>query len=188
MSCGAQHPQAEPRFAERVDLSEVIFTRFQPHDDLFALLTKTVKEAGWERAVILSGIGSLYDAVFVAPKPAFTIPVNPAENLNRITLPGPFELMSIEGNIVPQHGTFGPLKEGDPVLHIHCLLSAGDQGLVYGGHMIGAKVFTTTEIFIAHVKGSRVRKAHSRVTNLNEMRTDLTGPGAAGESGKGGNY
>jgi len=34
-------------------------------------------------------------------------------------------------------------------------------------------VFTTTELFIAHVKDSRVKKKRSDVTHLNEMRTDL---------------
>lgn len=163
----------EPRFVEKVDMSETIFTRFQPGDNLFQMLTGTVKDQGWSRAAILSGIGSLQDCVFVAPKPDFQVPVQPAENLYKVELKGPFELMSIEGNIVPQHGEFGPLKHGDPVLHIHCLLSAGSDGLVYGGHMIDATVFTTAEIFIAHVKGSRVVKKHSEVTNLNEMRIDL---------------
>jgi len=164
----------EPRFVEKVDLSQVIFTRFHPNDDLFSVLTQMVKDQGWQRAVIVSGIGSLYDCVFVAPKPDFTIPVQPAENLHKVELKGPFELMSIEGNIVPQDGEFGPLTHEDPVLHVHCLLSAGAEGLVYGGHMIAAKVFTTTEIFIANIKNSNVRKKHSAVTNLNEMRNDLT--------------
>ena len=76
----------EPRFVEKVDLSEVIFTRFHPNDDLFGVLTQTVKDQGWQRAVIVSGIGSLYDCVFVAPKPDFTIPVQPAENLHKVEL------------------------------------------------------------------------------------------------------
>lgn len=163
---------ADPRFVEKVDLSEVILTRFHPGDDLFQMLIKTVKDQGWERAVILSGIGSLEDVVFVAPKPAFKIPVQPAENLNRIEMKGPFELMSIEGNIVPLVGEFGNLKHGDLVLHIHCLLSHG-QGELTGGHMISAKVFTTTEIFIAHIKGSNVKKKKSEITGLMEFRNDL---------------
>jgi predicted DNA-binding protein with PD1-like motif len=164
--------EADPRFFEKVDLSEVILTRFHPGDDLFSTLIKTVQEQGWERAVILSGIGSLEEVVFVAPKPAFQIPVRPAENLNRIEMKGPFELMSIEGNIVPLVGEFGALKHGDPVLHIHCLLSHGN-GELTGGHMIGAKVFTTTEIFLANVKGSKVKKRQSSVTGLLEFRNDL---------------
>jgi len=164
--------KADPRFLEKVDLKEVIFTRFHPGDDLFEMLIKTVRDEGWERAVILSGIGSLQDVVFVSPKSGFKIPVNPAENLNRTEMKGPFELMSVEGNIVPLVGEFGTMKHGDPVLHIHCLLSYGN-GELTGGHMIGAKVFTTTEIFIAHVKGSRVKKKQSSVTNLTEMRNDL---------------
>ena len=85
---------------------------------------------------------------------------------------GPFELMSIEGNVVPLVGEFGNLKHGDPVLHIHCLLSHG-SGELTGGHMVAAKVFTTTEIFIAHVKNSRVKKRKSEVTGLLELRNDL---------------
>lgn len=164
--------EADPRFFEKVDLSEVILTRFHPGDDLFSTLIKTVQEQGWERAVILSGIGSLEEVVFVAPKPGFSIPVQPAENLNKIEMKGPFELMSIEGNIVPLVGEFGALKHGDPVLHIHCLLSHGN-GELSGGHMIGAKVFTTTEIFLAHIKGSKVKKSKSAVTGLMEFRNDL---------------
>ncbi|MCK7582034.1 MAG: DNA-binding protein [Chromatiales bacterium] len=99
-----------------------MLTQFHPGDDLFPTLVKTVKDQGWERAVVLSGIGSLEDVVFVAPKPAFTIPVKPAENLNKIEMKGPFELMSIEGNIVPLVGEFGAMKHGDPVLHVHCLI------------------------------------------------------------------
>ncbi|MBI5302050.1 MAG: DUF296 domain-containing protein [Chloroflexi bacterium] len=163
---------ADPRFIEQVDLSDVILTRFQPGDDLFQMLTKTVKDQGWERAAIISGIGSLEDVVFVAPKPAFSIPVIPAENLNRIEMKGPFELMSVEGNIVPLVGEFGNLKHGDSVLHIHCLLSHG-KGELTGGHMVAAKVFTTTEIFIANVKNSNVKKKKSEVTGLMEFRNDL---------------
>jgi predicted DNA-binding protein with PD1-like motif len=164
--------KADPRFFEKVDLSEVILTRFHPGDDLFPTLVKTVKDQGWERAVVLSGIGSLEDVVFVAPKPAFTIPVKPAENLNKIEMKGPFELMSIEGNIVPLVGEFGAMKHGDPVLHVHCLLSHG-SGELTGGHMIAAKVFTTAEIFIANVKQSTVKKKQSGVTGLLEFRNDL---------------
>ncbi len=164
--------QADPRFVENVDLANVILTRFHPGDDLFEMLIKTVRDQGWDRAAILSGIGSLEDAVFVAPKPAFSIPVQPAENLNKIELKGPFELMSVEGNIVPLVGEFGPMQDGDPVLHIHCLLSHGN-GELTGGHMVAAKVFTTTEIFIAEVKNSKVKKTKSPVTGLAEMRHDL---------------
>jgi predicted DNA-binding protein with PD1-like motif len=165
-------PNADPRFIEKIDLSEVILTRFHPGDDLFQTLVKTVKDQGWERAVILSGIGSLEDVVFVAPKPAFKIPVQPAENLNKIEMKGPFELMSIEGNVVPLVGEFGSLKHGDPVLHIHCLLSHGN-GELTGGHMVAAKVFTTAEIFIANIRGSNIKKKKSDVTGLMEFRNDL---------------
>ncbi|MFZ5584302.1 MAG: PPC domain-containing DNA-binding protein [Thermodesulfobacteriota bacterium] len=164
----------EPRFSESVDLSEVVFTRFQPGDDLMARLVETVAARGWERAAILSGIGSLTDVAFVAPRPGLTLPIDPAGGLNPIRLAGPLELLSIEGNLVPQHGGFGALKPGDPVLHVHCILSSGqDDGLARGGHLLAATVFTTVEIFIARVQGSRVKKQRSAITGLNEMRADL---------------
>lgn len=163
----------EPRFAENVDLSQVVFTRFQPGDNFMARLVQTVSDQGWERAAILSGIGSLRDVAFVAPRPGLGLPINPAGGLTPIKLAGPFELLSIEGNLVPQHGAFAANQPGDPVLHVHCILSSGEQGLVQGGHLLAATVFTTVEIFIARVQGSRVKKSASAVTGLNEMRADL---------------
>jgi predicted DNA-binding protein with PD1-like motif len=162
---------SEPRFAEKVDLSEVVFTRFQPGDDLFEMIRQTMMDAGWNRAVILSGIGSVGDVAFVDPKPAIELPVNP-EKVNLISMKGPFELMSLEGNVVPLVGEFSNLKEGDPVLHLHAILGHED-GRITGGHMVKAKVFTTTELFLAHLKESKVKKRQSGVTGLTEMRDDL---------------
>ena len=162
---------AEPRFLETVDLSDVRFVRFQPKDDLFQMVRETVKAAGWERAVILSGIGSLYEVTFIDPKAAIELPVN-KDKVNVIEMNGPFELMSLEGNVVPLVGEFADMKEGDPVLHLHALLGHLD-GRITGGHMIRAKVFTTTELFLAHIQESKVKKKQSDVTGLTEMRDDL---------------
>ncbi|MFH1061241.1 MAG: DUF296 domain-containing protein [Pseudomonadota bacterium] len=68
---------------------------------------------------------------------------------------------------------FTRFQPGDPVLHVHCILSAGDEGRVQGGHLLAATVFTTAEVFIARVQGSRVKKSASAITGLNEMRADL---------------
>lgn len=163
---------AEPRFCEKVDLSEVYFTRFHPHDEIMEKLKELCKENNIERAVILSGIGSVYDTAFIDPKSGVEIPVEREKHLNVVEEWGPFELQTLEGNIFPLHGEFGNMKHGDLVLHIHGTFGY-KYGEITGGHLIRAKVFTTCEVFLAKVKGSKVKKKKSPVTSLAEMRNDL---------------
>ncbi len=167
----ANKMEQDPRFVEQVDLSEVYFMRFHPGEDLFEAVSEACKERGIERAVIISGIGSLEDVTFVSPKEAIEIPVG-KEKLNFVNQQGPFELLTLEGNVVPLVGEFGNLKEGDPVLHLHVTL-ATREGELSGGHLVKATVFTTTELFIANVKNSSVKKKQSCITGLCEMRDDL---------------
>jgi hypothetical protein len=120
---------------------------------------------------VLSGIGSLCDVAFRDLKPGIELPVN-VDKTNLMEEHGPFELLTLEGNVVPLVGTFGDLKEGDLVLHLHCTLGTA-YGNLFGGHLFKATVFTTTEIFIAKIKNSQVRKKQGPVTGLTEMRADL---------------
>ncbi|MGQ9676002.1 MAG: PPC domain-containing DNA-binding protein [Chloroflexota bacterium] len=162
----------EPRFIEKVGL-DVYFTRLQPGDQVMTKIPEICRELGIERAVILSGIGSLKDVAFADPKPGATIPIdNFLEKFNVVEEKGPFELLTLTGNVVPLVGTFGDLKEGDLVLHAHATLSA-QYGTVIGGHLRKGTVWTTTELFLAAVKDSNVKKKQSTVTGLMEMRTDL---------------
>jgi predicted DNA-binding protein with PD1-like motif len=124
-----------------------------------------------ERAVILSGIGSLCDVAFRDLKTGIELPVN-VDKTNLMKEYGPFELLTLEGSVVPLVGEFGALKHGDPVLHLHATLGTA-YGNIFGGHLFEATIFTTTEIFIAKVKNSSVKKKQSTVTGLTEMREDL---------------
>ena len=161
----------EPRFIEEVDLSEVYFTRFRPGEDLFERMTEVVKEKRIKQAVVLSGIGSLCDVAFRDLKTGIDLPVN-VDKTNLMEEYGPYELLTLEGNIVPLVGKFGDLKDGDPVIHLHCTLGTA-YGNLFGGHLFKATVFTTTEIMLAKVKNSQVKKKQGTVTGLTEMRTDL---------------
>ena len=161
----------EPQFAEKVDLSNVIFARIRPGEDLFGRLGEVVKENGMERAVVISAIGSLCDVAFRDLKTGIDLPCNVTKT-NLMEEYGPFELLTLEGNVVPLVGEFGDMKDGDPVIHLHCTLGTA-YGSLFGGHLFQATVFTTTEIFLAEVKDSQVRKKQSTVTGLTEMRTDL---------------
>jgi predicted DNA-binding protein with PD1-like motif len=161
----------EPRFIEKVDLSEVYFTRFRPGEDLFGRMMEVVKENGIKQGVVLSAIGSLCDVAFRDLKTGSDLPLS-VDKTNLMEEYGPFELLTLEGNIVPLVGEFGGLKDGDPVIHLHCTLGTAYGGL-FGGHLFKATVFTTTEVFLAKVKNSRVKKKQGTVTGLTEMRTDL---------------
>ena len=161
----------EPRFIEKVDLSEVYFTRFRPGEDLFGRMTEVVKEQGIEQGVVLSGIGSLCDVAFRDLKTGIDLPVN-VDKTNLMEEYGPYELLTLEGNIVPLVGEFGGMKDGDPVIHLHCTLGMS-YGNLFGGHLFQATVFTTTEIMLAKVKNSQVKKTQGTVTGLTEMRNDL---------------
>ena len=161
----------EPRFLEKVDLSEVYFTRLRPGEDVFQRIVEVCKENGVERAAILSGIGSLCEIVFRDLKTGIDLPCN-VDKTNLMQEYGPFELLTLEGNVVPLVGEFAALKHGDPVVHLHATLGTA-YGNVFGGHLLQATVFTTTEIFLAKVKNSRTKKKQSTVTGLTEMRTDM---------------
>lgn len=148
-------------FTEEVEIDNVILTRFMPDEDLFANLKRICKDQGIERGIILSAIGSLKDVVFRNVKTNIEMPVK-LENTNEIEQKGPFELLSIEGNIFPSEG------DGEPVIHVHVMLGS-PSGSVMGGHLFEATIFTTTEIFVGKVVGSSVYKTKSDVTGLMEL-------------------
>jgi predicted DNA-binding protein with PD1-like motif len=84
------------------------------------------------------------------------------ENTREIEEAGPFELLSLEGNLFPSEG------EGEPIIHLHVMLGSPSRS-VLGGHLFKAIIFSTTEIVIGKIDGSSVYKAKSDVTGLMEL-------------------
>ncbi|OGP51645.1 MAG: hypothetical protein A3K30_04890 [Deltaproteobacteria bacterium RBG_13_51_10] len=168
---GRKFEGMEPMFLDKVDLSEVYFVRFRPGEDLFRRITEVCKEKNIERGVILSAIGSLCEVGFRDLKTGIDLPVN-MDKTNLMEEYGPYELLTLEGSIVPLVGTFGTLKDGDLVVHLHATLGTA-YGNLFGGHLFKATIFTTTEFFLAKIKNSSVKKKQSAVTGLTEMRTDI---------------
>jgi predicted DNA-binding protein with PD1-like motif len=148
-------------FIEKVKMDGIILSRIMPGEDLFASLKKISKDHGIEKGVILSAIGSLRNVVFRNVKMNIEMPVK-LENTNEIEEAGPFELLSLEGNLFPSD------SEEEPIVHLHVMLGS-PSGSVKGGHLIKATVFTTTEIIIGKIVGSSVWKAKSDVTGLMEL-------------------
>jgi hypothetical protein len=149
------------KFSEEIKIDGIILSRLMPGEDLFTSLKKIVQDHGIERGVILSAIGSLKDVVFRNVKLNTALPVR-TENTEEMEGEGPFELLSLEGNLFPSE------REGEPIIHLHVMLGSPSGG-VMGGHLFKAIVFTTTEIVIGRMAGSSVYKAKSEVTGLMEL-------------------
>ena len=147
------------RFLDRIDLSETFLTRLRPGEDLFGKITEIYKEVGAEQLVILSAIGSLKEVEFRDLKTGIDLPVI-LDKTNLMVEKGPFELLSLEGNVVPM--------DGQPVLHLHVILGSS-HGQVIGGHLFKGTIFTTTELWFAKVKGTKAHKDKSPLTGLTEM-------------------
>jgi predicted DNA-binding protein with PD1-like motif len=152
---------AHEKFSEEVRIDGVILSRLMPGEDLFKSLEKIAQDHGIERGVILSAIGSLKNVVFRNAKLNTALPVR-AENTQEIEEAGPFELLSLEGNLFPSE------SEEEPIIHLHVMLGSPSGG-VRGGHLFKAVIFTTTEIVIGKMAGSSVYKAKSDVTGLMEL-------------------
>jgi predicted DNA-binding protein with PD1-like motif len=148
-------------FSEEVKIDGIILSRLIPGDDLFKSLRKTAQDHGIERGVILSAIGSLKHVVFRNVRRDTALPVSP-ENTQEMEEAGPFELLSLEGNLFPSEG------EGEPIIHLHVMLGS-PSGDVIGGHLFKAIIFSTTEIMVGKIAGSSVYKAKSEVTGLMEL-------------------
>ncbi|MGZ3513790.1 MAG: PPC domain-containing DNA-binding protein [Thermodesulfobacteriota bacterium] len=146
---------------ESVKIDGVILSRLVPDQDLFTSLKRIAKDYGMERGVILSAIGSLKNVVFRNVKTNVDVPVK-SDNTNEMEEAGPFELLSLEGNIFPSE------NDRDLVVHLHVMLGSPSGGVV-GGHLFKATVFTTIEIIIGKIVGSSVYKAKSNVTGLMEL-------------------
>lgn len=99
--------------------------RLSPGQDLFDSIESFVKQHQIEAGCILSGVGSLTQAV-----------LRLANRKTYNEYAGHFEIVSITGT-VSMHGS-----------HLHIAISDGD-GVTIGGHLVsGCKIYTTAEIVI----------------------------------------
>jgi predicted DNA-binding protein with PD1-like motif len=140
-------------FFERVDLSNVLILRMRPKEELREKLEEVMSKNAFKRAVILSAIGSVYEATFFGVKPNSDLPFG-EDKITVLRKTGPFEVLTMEGNILPM---------GDKLIpHLHVTLGTYD-GNVIGGHLDRAIVYTTLELFLAEIKGSDVAKHKDQV-------------------------
>ncbi|PSN10731.1 DUF296 domain-containing protein [filamentous cyanobacterium CCT1] len=123
--------------------------RLTPGQDLKLELQAFAQAQALEAGVILTGLGSLTQAVlrFAAVEEASAIA-------------GPLELISLSGTL-SRHG-----------MHLHGTV-ADAQGRVYGGHIMpGCVIHTTAEIAIASLPHLRLHRQPDPVTGYLELVVD----------------
>jgi len=149
-------------FTEKINLGGIFLSRLLPGEELFDGLKRICLENGMDRAMILSGVGSLKNVTFRNVQYHVDLPVS-LDRTNIFEEEGPFELLSLEGNAFP------PEAGGDPIVHLHAVLGS-PTGALRGGHLIKATVFSTAEIVMAKIEGSTVYKmTKSEITGLQEL-------------------
>ncbi len=158
ISGAASDNQNEPSFVSEVNLNQFFVARFTPDQDLFDSLKELMREKGLERLLVMSGIGSFKNITMRDLKLGIEKPVN-LDKTNEIIKEGPFELLSLEGSVVPM--------DDDLVVHLHGLLGLPDGGVI-GGHLFEAQVFTTLELFVAGITDIDLNKRRSPITGLTE--------------------
>ncbi len=131
-------------FIERARLGNPFVARLMAGDDLLQRMEEiaALKEA--RRLVVLSAVGALCNVKLRNYKEGATLPVS-SESYMVAEAPGPFKLISLEGNVFPE--------KGKPTPHLHVMLGTSN-GVVIGGHLVAAQVFTSVEMVCAEIERS----------------------------------
>lgn len=123
--------------------------RLRPGDDLRGKLEEFAKQRGIRAGFVASCAGSLRVAA-----------IRFADQKDITTLAGPFEIVSFSGTIS---------ADGS---HLHISVADG-TGRTIGGHLgAGSTVYTTAEIVIGDLSGSRFRREIDPGTTYKELVVD----------------
>jgi predicted DNA-binding protein with PD1-like motif len=123
--------------------------RLRPGDDLRAKLEEFVSQRGIRAGFVASCSGSLRIAA-----------IRFADQKDTTTLAGPFEIVSLSGTLSPDGS------------HLHISVADG-TGRTVGGHLgAGSTVYTTAEIVIGELEGTRFRREIDHATTYKELVID----------------
>jgi hypothetical protein len=147
------------RVFEHITVNDGYLIRLVPGDDFYAATTTLLRAHEVERGAFLSAIGSLCNVSYRNVEAGADLPIS-SEKTVLGEASGPFELLSLEGTFVPM--------DGELRYNVHVMLGEAD-GSVIGGHLFQAEVFTTLEMVIVALGGSRAIKEVSSVTGLPEL-------------------
>lgn len=121
--------------------------RLAPGQDLFNSIEMFVKERKIEAGCVLSGVGSLTDAV-----------LRFADQEEHAEMFGHFEIVSITGTV----SIYGS--------HLHISI-ADEQGRTTGGHLVpGCLIYTTAEIVIAAFEDVVYKREYADDSGYEELK------------------
>jgi hypothetical protein len=129
--------------------TRLLLVRLLPAEPLMESFRSVLEEHRITRATILSAIGSFVTASFLGVRRGATRPFG-SKKTTRISAHGPFEVLSLEGNVFP--------AGQESIVHLHVSLGTSD-GRVLGGHLVDAEVYTTVEMLLIALDGCAVAKA-----------------------------
>jgi hypothetical protein len=133
------------------EIAEIVTLRLDKGEDVLASVESVARERGIHTGVVISGIGTLYEARLHH----ITHTGFPPRN-EFVTCEGPIELLNIDGIIA------------DFVPHLHTCISIKEQ--TYMGHMEpGCRVLYLAEIAIARLEGVRLTRKTNPATSINEL-------------------
>ncbi|UCH71936.1 MAG: DNA-binding protein [Thermoplasmatales archaeon] len=124
---------------------DMIFMRFFPNEKINEKLKAVCKKHKIETAVVISGIGQLKNVELGYFKEK--------GNYSSEYFQGPFELLSLNGNICKQGGEY--------LLHLHTVLGTGKKKTI-GGHLISGIVEVTNEIVLLKTNIKLKRKLDNK--------------------------
>ncbi len=131
--------------------AEVITLRLDKGDDVLASIERASRERRIHTGIVLSGIGTLYQAQLHH----ITHTGSPPSN-RFVTYEGPIELLSIDGMIA------------DFKAHLHTCISIEDK--TFMGHLEpGCLVLYLAEIAIARLEGVKLTRRLNDETNISEL-------------------
>jgi len=134
-------------------LGEVICLRLDYGEDVLEAITRTARELDIQSGVVLSGIGTLYQAVMHMITTTTFPPVDQV-----VTLEGPLEVTSICGLIA------------DYQPHLHLTIS--DTRGAYAGHLEpGCLTMYLCEIALARLQGVQLYRAPHPETGIKQLGT-----------------
>lgn len=134
--------------AQELRLGRCLIARLDHGMDIVSQITDLSKneEIG---AALLGAVGALMQAELAYYDQT-------SHKYHKIAIDKPVELVSCSGNI--------SIRDDQPFVHAHASL-ADSEGRVWGGHMIGGKVFAA-EIFIQELLGEPLKRKYDSITGL----------------------
>jgi predicted DNA-binding protein with PD1-like motif len=133
-------------------LGRLFVMRLKPGMKLYETIETVLKEKNIEYAIIVNGVGAIEEAKIrnlVAYAEKF--PIGDKERVH-VNTKGPLELLSLQGSI--SRGKDGVFVHGHAVF-----CGVQPAGSAFGGHLVEAKVYSTTEVTIVEALDMQLLRA-----------------------------